>query len=362
MRILHVFRSPVGGLFRHVRDLARAQAALGHEVGVICDKKTGGANAERELAALSAICSLGICRLPISTLPGLGDLAAIRAVAQFASTIQAEIIHGHGAKGGLFGRLAAKRLGVKGVYTPHGGSLHYSWTGPGAIFLAAERALRSTGAGLIFVCNFEREIYAQKIGLGVVPNVVVLNGLWPEEFSTRALVENPTDLLFVGELRKLKGVDVLLRAISVLPQPNETTLTIVGEGRDETAFRKLTSELGLEKRVKFVGRKPIHEALALGKILVMPSRHESLPYVVLETVAAGVPIIASSVGGIPEILPPQSMVKANQAEALSQKIFQCLHSTQDLAARTQQMQAEARSRFSVDTMANSIVNFYRTLN
>ncbi len=362
MRILHVFRSPVGGLFRHVRDLVRAQAALGHDVGVICDKKTGGANAELELAELSKYCSLGIGRLAISTMPGLSDLAAIRAVAKFGATIKADVIHGHGAKGGLFGRLAAKRLGVKGAYTPHGGSLHYSWKGPGAIFLATERALRSTGCGLIFVCNFEREIYAQKIGLGSTPHTVVLNGLWPEEFVTRALSAHPTDLVFVGELRKLKGVDVLLRALSLLPKPNETTLTIVGEGRDEQTFQALTSELGLDNRVKFVGRKPIHEALTLGKILVMPSRHESLPYVVLETVAAGVPIIASSVGGIPEILPPESMVAADRPEALSQKISQWMAATQDVAALTHRMQQDAQLRFSVNSMANAIVNFYNTLN
>jgi glycosyltransferase involved in cell wall biosynthesis len=360
MRILHVFRSPVGGLFRHVRDLARAQAAMGHDVGLICDRSTGGAAAEAELVALAAVCKMGVQRLAMSTLPGLGDLAAIRAVAVVAKSNKAEIIHGHGAKGGLYARLAAKRLGLKAAYTPHGGSLHFNWFSFGAIFLAAELALRSTGAGLIFVCNFERQIYSRKIGLGTAPNVVVLNGLWPEDFSSRQLSPDATDLLFVGELRNLKGVDVLLRALALLPKP--ATLTIVGEGRDEDAFRKLATELNLGQSVSFVGRKPIAEALKLGKILVMPSRHESLPYVVLETLAAATPIIASAVGGIPEILPIECMVPADQPMALSQKISNYLEDRKAVHTTALHLQAEARQRYSVETMEKSIVAFYQSLN
>jgi glycosyltransferase involved in cell wall biosynthesis len=360
MRILHVFRSPVGGLFRHVRDLARAQTALGHDVGIICDKTTGGVVADAELAALSAVCKLGMQRFAMSTMPGLGDVAATRAVASFAKSIHAEIVHGHGAKGGLYGRLAAKRLGLKAAYTPHGGSFHYNWLGPGAIFLAAERALRSTGAGLIFVCNYERQVYARKIGLGNTPNVVVPNGLWPEEFISRQISPNATELLFVGELRNLKGVDVLLRALALLP--NAVTLTIVGEGRDEKAFRSLADELNLGASVKFVGRKPIAEALTLGKVLIMPSRHESLPYVVLETIATAAPIIASAVGGIPEMLPADCLVPADQPLLLSQKISAYLEGPNAVNTAAFVLQAEARDRYSVETMTKSIIAFYQSLN
>jgi len=362
MRILHVFRSPVGGLFRHVRDLAKAQAALGHDVGIVCDKTTGGQTAEFELAGLSAICKLGVQRIAMSTLPGFGDLVATRAVAQFAKQINAELIHGHGAKGGMFGRLAAKKLRLKAAYTPHGGSLHYDWLGPGAIFLGAERALRSTGAGLIFVCQFERNIYIQKIGLGASSNIVVPNGLWPEEFVDRQLSENATDLLFVGELRMLKGVDVLLRALALLNNKQTVTLTIVGEGRDRAEFESLAMDLKLGQTVQFVGRKPISEALTLGKILVMPSRHESLPYVVLETIAAAVPLVASSVGGIPEILPSRFLVPADQPQALAQKVLRCIQDLPLAKSAAHDLQAEVKKKYNAETMAKSIVDFYFTLN
>ena len=78
MKILHVFRSPIGGLFRHVCDLAREQHLMGHDVGVICDRETSGAATESALTALAQHCKLGLTRIHIGTLPGPRDWSALR--------------------------------------------------------------------------------------------------------------------------------------------------------------------------------------------------------------------------------------------------------------------------------------------
>ena len=144
MKILHVFRTPVGGLFRHVRDLARGQSDLGHEVGIICDSTTGGQVASDLLASVAPSCSLGIERMGISRLPGFGDLSAITGTRKHAQKLGVDIIHGHGAKGGLYGRLAARSLRIPSVYTPHGGSLHYNWLAfPGFVFLGVRMGPRT---------------------------------------------------------------------------------------------------------------------------------------------------------------------------------------------------------------------------
>ena len=103
MKILHVFRTPVGGLFRHVRDLARGQSELGHEVGIICDASTGGSVAIDLLQSTAPHCSLGIERIQISRLPGFGDVSAAAAIKSHTRKLGVDIIHGHGAKGGLYG-------------------------------------------------------------------------------------------------------------------------------------------------------------------------------------------------------------------------------------------------------------------
>ena len=106
MNILHVFRAPVGGLFRHVVDLARGQIARGHRVGLIADSRTGGERAEETLAALAPQLALGLTRLPMHRQLNPGDAIAAWHVTRRITQTGAHVVHGHGAKGGAYARLA----------------------------------------------------------------------------------------------------------------------------------------------------------------------------------------------------------------------------------------------------------------
>ena len=361
MKVLHVFRSPVGGLFRHVCDLAREQHLTGHDVAVICDQTTLGPASESALAALAQLCKLGLTRIPISTMPGLSDLTALRRVREIAKSVGASVIHGHGAKGGVYARLTARKLGVAGVYSPHGGSLHYEWLKPpGAAFLTAERLLRLHKCGIIFVCKFERDVFDRKIGIGKCKSAVIYNGLQPGEFTTRSLAADATDFLFVGEMRQLKGVDVLLDALAIARKAEPYTLTLIGDGRDLARFQSRADQLGLGNVARFLGRKTIIEALPLGRIMVMPSRHESFPYVVLEAVAANVPIIASRVGGIPEFLTDSQLVTAGDAHALATAMINVAQSDSN-ASITGELRTKLAQNFTVRRMAEQTLAFYESL-
>lgn len=357
LNIQIVFRTPVGGLFRHVRDLARGLHEAGQKVGIICDSMTGGEMAERQLADLSSCCGLGVARLPMPRLPGAGDLLSARAVARHIAAARPDIIHGHGAKGGLYARLAGRQLGVPSIYVPHGGSLHYQWGSPaGTIYLATERLLRPLASGLHFVCQFERDEFARKVGLGNTPWRVVHNGLWPEEFVPVAAEPAASDIVFVGELRHLKGTDVLLHALSLARAQRPVTATIVGDGPDRRTFEALSSQLGLGPLVRFAGALPALKAFSMGRIFVMPSRAESFPYVVLEAAAAGLPILASRVGGIPEILPPHCLVEPGDAQALSRAILSLMsHSNQTTLA------PEMKDHLQCQRMVSEILHFYRDI-
>ncbi len=358
MKIIHVFRSPVGGLFRHVCDLAREQRVLGHDVGVICDKKTGDDAAERSLGSLEYDCNLGLNRIAINTLPGLGDWAALERVKSIAKAVEAIVIHGHGAKGGVYARLAARKLGVAGVYSPHGGSLHYDWLKPpGAAFLAAERVLRIASSGIIFVCEFEKDLFRRKIGLGSCNSAVIYNGLQPDELTARELSPHASDFLFVGEMRALKGVDVLLEALAIAQKTKPYTLTLVGDGRDLSRFQQRAIDLGLDSTAHFVGRKTITEALPLGRVLVVPSRYESLPYVVLEAVAAKVPVIASRVGGIGEILPAAQLVEIGSSKALAKAMM----NVAEPVGNREALHDKAAHIFTVRRMTEQTLAFYGSL-
>lgn len=354
MRILHVFRTPVGGLFRHVRDLARGQSQRGHDVGILCDSETGGGTAADLLAATEPFCELGVTRIPISRLPGWGDIGGIRRTLAHAKAVTPDIIHCHGAKGGLHGRIAGRLAGFPTVYTPHGGSLHYDWRSPaGFVFLAAEWLLARLGTGIHFVCDFEKSAFDVKIGLGPKPFAVVHNGLWPEEFTPRRLDADAADILFVGDMRVLKGVDVLLRALERLG--SGVTACLVGDGPDLDTFRAMAKTRNLA--VSFPGRMPAAEAFRRGRILVMPSRAESFPYVVLEALAQSVPLIASRVGGIPEILDQSQMVPPDDVAALAEAIGRALAGSGlevEAAARAERL----RQGFSAERMIDGVMALY----
>jgi glycosyltransferase involved in cell wall biosynthesis len=362
MKILHVFRTPVGGLFRHVRDLARGQSALGHEVGVICDSATGGSAAVDLLQSAAPYCSLGIERIKISRLPGIGDFSAASTTKVYARKLGVDIIHGHGAKGGLYGRLAARSLRIPSVYTPHGGSLHYRWLGfPGAAFLGTEWALARIGSGMIFVCEFERENFAKKIGIGSKPNAVVHNGLWPKEFTPVKASKDASDVLFLGDMRYLKGVDVLLKALAIVARKRSITACLAGDGPNLAEFKGLAEKLGLGSSVQFPGRLPTARALKRGRLLVMPSHAESFPYVVLEAAAARIPIIASAVGGIPEILPANSLCPDGNPEALARHIEMALAIPRAIAKDANMVAEAVKTSFSAAIMTRDICDFYQQL-
>ena len=107
LRILYVFRAPVGGLFRNVFDVITALSARGHAIGLLCDSQTGGERGEQLLAELAPLLPLGIHRLPMQRNPHWTDLPALLKIRQLVKDHQVDVVHGHGAKGGLYAGLHA---------------------------------------------------------------------------------------------------------------------------------------------------------------------------------------------------------------------------------------------------------------
>ncbi|WP_246479340.1 glycosyltransferase family 4 protein [Kaustia mangrovi] len=365
IRAVHILRAPVGGLFRHVCDLARAQAERGIEVGIICAPPGDNAASAETLETIEHVCALGVYRIPMGRLPGPSDIRSAMAIRERCARLGATILHGHGAKGGAYARLVARGIGAKAVYTPHGGSLHYGRNSPvGLIFLTLERLLLKRTDRLIFVCAFERDAFIAKVGRPPVPASIVHNGIGPADLEPVRPAGEAADIVFVGELRMLKGVDVLLRALAGLKRETGATATIVGAGPDEARFRELAHTLKLHERVRFAGALPAREAFGLGRLLVVPSRAESFPYIVLEAAGAGVPLIASRVGGIPEILTGEFsalMVPPDNAAALSDAIDATLSDPDGGRQIADRLAERVADRFSIQRMADDILAVYRGL-
>jgi glycosyltransferase involved in cell wall biosynthesis len=362
LRIIHVLRAPLGGLFRHVVDLVRGQVARGHQVGIVADSTTGGARTDDIFATLRPDLALGLMRLPMSRHLGPSDFGACREVARRVAASAADIVHGHGAKGGAYARLASH--GAIRVYTPHGGSLHFEWSNlVGVAYLTLERVLLRRTDLILFESAYASQVFVAKIGRTDAVMRVVHNGVAETEFQPVAPDAMATDIVFVGELRTIKGVDVLLEAVSLLARNGRRlTVTIVGAGPEAAALAARTTALGLRDAVHFPGAMPARRAFALGRLLVIPSRFESLPYIVLEAVAAAMPLVTTAVGGNPEIYGPLAgeLVAPGDPAVLAQAIATALDNSGDRQATAQRLQARVRKHFSVDAMVDAVLDGYRT--
>jgi glycosyltransferase involved in cell wall biosynthesis len=362
LRILHVLRAPVGGLFRHVVDLARGQAARGHQVGLFCDASTGGERAAGQLADLEPSLALDIRRVPMRRNPHPSDYAALVALQQACRVLRPDVLHGHGSKGGFYARLVTATDAVR-AYTPHGGSFNYK---PGSAVHRLYMALEGAVARRTDVFLFESQYIAGRFRafVGETDRLVrvVLNGVGEAEFEPIAPVDE-VDLVYVGELRAAKGVDTLIDALAVLKgRGRRATLLAVGSGPDEASLRDHARRAGVADAVTFEGAQPIRPVLARGRVMVVPSRAESLPYVVLEAAAAGQPLLATNVGGVPEIFGPHAgdLVAPNDPEILARAIASKLDEGADRrAVRAAQLSAFVRGRFSLDQMVDGAIDGYR---
>jgi len=293
---------------------------------------------------------------------GTRDFPAAAHVARRAAGTAADVIHGHGAKGGAYARIARHARAIR-VYTPHGGSLHYRWGTPaGFFYLAAERALKRRTDLFLFESAFGHDMFRANIGdpEGLVR--VVHNGVAAADFEPVAADPQATDLVFVGELRTFKGVDVLIEAIALLARDGRNvTATIVGEGPERAAFEALAATRGLAATMRFVGAKPARTGFALGRLLIVPSRAESLPYVVLEGAAAGIPLIATNVGGMPEIFGPDAgeLVAPGDPAALARAIELALRQGDRRRVAAERLKARVRASFSAEAMTEAVLAAYR---
>jgi len=364
LNILHVFRAPVGGLFRHVLDLAAEQVKRGHRVGLIADSNTGGPRAEELLGQLKPWLALGLTRVPMRRHANPGDMTVLAHVMRRVAQTQADVVHGHGAKGGAYARLAFNRPAAVRAYTPHGGSLLFGHnTLAGKIYLSTEKLLMLRGDLFLFESGYSEQIFRRKIGnpRGLVR--VVHNGVSRAEFAPIETRPEATDLVFMGELRPVKGIDVLIDSIAVLLREGRSvTLTIVGDGPDREALQSRVAGRGLTNAINFRPAMPARQAQTLGRIMAVPSRAESLPYVVLEAAAAGMPMIATNVGGIPEIYGPltEHLVPPQDTGALAKAIAKALDEPDFIRELARAVRERVAASFSVESMVDGVLAAYTT--
>jgi len=369
LRILHAVRAPVGGIFRHIMDLANGQADRGHEVGIVADSLTGGDRAEAALAEIAPRLKLGVHRLAIHREPFPTDVLVWAHFMRLIRRLKPDVLHGHGAKAGAFIRLKPRSTDTIRVYTPHGGSLHYPLnTLKGALYSRLERALMNSTDLFLFESAFARDTYQRTIGIPSGLVRCVFNGVTADEFDPVVKAADATNIVYVGEFRHIKGADLLIDAVARLRADGRTvTLTLAGDGEELNALKAQIQKLGLGEAVRFIGHVKARYGFSKGDLLVVPSRGDSMPYVVIEAAAAGIPMVAARVGGIPEIFGTldesatlnESLFAPNIVSAVADAIETALDDPQAALERAKSLRERIFLHFSQKTMVEGVLAGYR---
>jgi glycosyltransferase involved in cell wall biosynthesis len=363
LRILHAVRAPVGGIIRHILDLAEGQAERGHEVGILADSLTGGERADAALKDIAPRMKLGIYRLAIRREPHPADPITAMRFLQLARMLKLDVLHGHGAKAGAFVRLKGTSKNTIRIYTPHGGSLHYRpETLKGGFYTRLERALMNRTDLFLFESGFARDTYERVVGKPAGLVRCVFNGVGADEFDAVPLAEDATDLVYVGEFRHIKGADLLIEAVARLRADGRpVTLTLAGDGEETANLKALVARLKLGDAVRFIGHVKARYGFSKGRLLIVPSRGDSMPYVVIEAAAAGVPLLAARIGGIPEIFGPfdEAMFAPDSVGAMADAIETALDNPEVARERTKALRERIFMNFSQKAMVDGVLDAYR---
>src|SRR4051812_9654000 len=363
LRILHALRSPVSGTFRHIMDLANGQADRGHEVGIIADSLTGGGRAGPAPQNNGPRLKLGVHRFAIPRHPSPTHILTWVHFVRLIRTLKPDVLHGHGAKGGVFLRVKPHSKSAIYVYTPHGGSLHFPLnTLKGALYNRIERALMNATDLFLFESAFARDTYQRTIGIPAGLVRCVFNGVTAEEFDPIVKAADATDIVYDGEFRHIKGADLLIDAVARLHSDGAPlTLTLAGDGEELGNLKAQVQRLGLTEAVRFIGHAKARYAFSKGGLLVVPSRRDSMPYVVIEAAAAGIPMVAANVGGIPEIFDSytDALFAPNIVAAMADAIETALEDPAATQTRAKSLRERIFLHFSQKAMVEGVLAGYR---
>jgi glycosyltransferase involved in cell wall biosynthesis len=183
-----------------------------------------------------------------------------------------------------------------------------------------------------------------------------------DEFDPIVKAADATDVVYVGEFRHIKGADLLIDAVERLHRDGKpVTLTLAGDGEELDALKAQIQRLGLGEAIRFIGHVKARYGFSKGRLLVVPSRGDSMPYVVIEAAAAGIPMVAANVGGIPEIFGSHAdaLFAPNIVAAMADAIEIALEDPEAAQARAKSLRERIFLHFSQKAMVEGVLAGYR---
>ncbi len=377
----------IGGAERSVRTIRDALRQRGHEVRVV--------STDAKLEDRQPFADLIIPQRPSGGINGLLSRfwyhGAYRALKEIVADFRPDVIHLHTIS--EFGPAVLRATGeIPTVLTVHGPEEYtrqlLPWQLPARAYRGSSYRwsdLRLSGFLRYFYLRFvQRPLYVRgfryvdmfiapsrfmaamlRWDVRKVPIVHVYNGV---PLPQAPPLRGTRNVLYVGRLEAVKGVDMLLHAMALAAKRmQDLSLTIIGDGEDRERLEELTHTLGLENHVRFLGpldavKITLHQAEA--QVVVIPSVWpENLPTVAIEALAAGRPIVASNVGGIPELVVDGvtgRLVPSRDVRSLADALIELI-SNSTVAERMSAAGPQHAARFRVEPFIDTVESIYKKL-
>lgn len=368
MKLLHIIGdSRFGGAGRIILALGRMAKAEGWEVDILTTDPTFQEAVRRYGLGLL---NLDVIRRPICP---IWDLAGLLRLRSFLRRESYRIVHTHTSKGGFVGRLAASLAGVPVIiHTMHGLAFHERSPIFTRIFYSTlERIAAEKCNQIVSVSDFHRE-WAIDLGICKKSRIVTIpNGIADQHHPTGAALMLRRQLGFSGEdlmlltvarLAPEKGLECLIAAAALLRvRVPRCKVVIAGDGPVRWRLERLAQQHGISDRIIFLGyRQDVPDLLAACDVVVLPSLREGLSISLLEAMAAGKPIVASSIGSHVEVASQAHIAKLvtpADERALSRAIAELLRDPRTM----KDLGTNARRLFELRYTEQNMVSAYRQL-
>jgi glycosyltransferase involved in cell wall biosynthesis len=357
-RLLLTSYPPDGGVTRHVIDLISGLDPQEWSIELACPpgSETWLHLEDRE----------GVTLHPLAPgrEPSPRNLIDLQRLARLVAG--ADVIHAHSSKAGFLTRLAAALRGRRrrAVFTPHGWSFWMQGR-RSPLWLTLERRAATWCRTIVAVSGHERDA---GVGAGVGhagQYAVIPNGIEPERFG-RPPSPEPGRIITVGRLAPPKRPDLALRALSELRREHpHARLDIVAEGPLRAETEALVRELGLGDAVRLLGKRDdVPELLSRAQCFLLTSDYEGCPYTVLEAMAAGVPVVSTRAGGLPELVAEGEtglLADPGSAHSVAAALARVIDDSGWASALGEEGRRRVRACHSLDRMVRETVSLYEDI-
>jgi glycosyltransferase involved in cell wall biosynthesis len=304
----------------------------------------------------------------------LDDVRALGALVSLVRSFKPDIVHTHLAKAGALGRVAARLAGVRLVVHTYHGSVFRGYFGQreSAVYLQIERALARITTCIVAITAGQK---ADLVSLGIAPSTKIVEialGLDLEQFrelpardDAIAALGLPSEMRYVtivARLVAIKDIPTFVRALSrvTASQPDVRGL-VVGDGPERATIEGVARELGLGDRCRFLGwRADLPNVYAASDVVALSSRNEGSPVSLIEAMAAGRAVVATAVGGVPDLVHDGSgiLVPAGDHGALGDAMLILLRDPTRRAEMGRAGRDVAFRRFGSDRLVDDIDRLY----